>query len=153
MTPGEIPAEVLLAGEAAGEILKLERPISFWGGVDPESGRITDPRHPQHDLSVAGRVLVIPETIGSSSGSAVMLELISRRRAPAAVILGKPDAILILGVVVAKEMEHDAPPPVLLLPVEDQTRLVTGRACRIAAGGRIEMAAPDGAPSRPGNSG
>ncbi len=141
MTPGEIPAEVLLAGEAAGEILKLERPISFWGGVDPESGRITDPRHPQHDLSVAGRILVIPETIGSSSGSAVMLELIGRGRAPAAVILGKPDAILILGVVVAREMGHEAPPPVLLLPLEDQARLVTGWTCRIGAEGSITTAA------------
>ena len=145
MTAVVIQGEVLLPGSAAGPVLKLERPISFWGGVDPESGRITDPRHPQHGADIAGRVLVIPETIGSSSGSAVMLELIARGRAPAAVILGKPDAILALGVVVAREMAQRDPPPVLLLPPRDQAALVTGQACRIGPGGTIEAGPPGSA--------
>lgn len=134
-----IQSEVLLPGSAEGEVLKLDRPISFWGGVDPESGRISDPRHPQHGESVAGRVLVIPETIGSSSGSAVMLELIARRLAPAALILGKPDAILVLGVVVAREMDHEDPPPVLLLSPEGQAALASGQACRVGPEGSIRV--------------
>lgn len=138
MTGNAIQGEVLLPGAAAGAVLKLDRPISFWGGVDPETGRITDPRHPQHDQAVGGRILVIPETIGSSSGSAVMLELIARGQAPAAVILGKPDAILILGVVVAREMGYRDPPPVLLLPLERQAALASGLACRIDPDGSIE---------------
>ena len=138
MTGNAIQGEVLLPGAAAGAVLKLDRPISFWGGVDPETGRITDPRHPQHDQAVGGRILVIPETIGSSSGSAVMLELITRGLGPAAVILGKPDAILILGVVVAREMGYRDPPPVLLLPLEGQAALASGLACRIGPDGSIE---------------
>ena len=134
-----IQGEVLLPGSAEGKVLKLDRPISFWGGVDPETGRISDPRHPQHGESVAGRVLVIPETIGSSSGSAIMLELIARRLAPAALILGKPDAILVLGVVVAREMDHDDPPPVLLLSPEDQAALTSGQACRVGPEGSIRI--------------
>ncbi|MDJ0942675.1 MAG: DUF126 domain-containing protein [Kiloniellales bacterium] len=138
MTADALHGEVLLPGAAEGAVLKLDRPISFWGGVDPESGRISDPRHPQHGEAVGGRVLVIPETIGSSSGSAVMLELIARGLAPAAVILGKPDAILILGVVVALEMGYRNPPPAVLLPPADQAALVTGQACRIGPEGSIE---------------
>ncbi len=138
MTAVALQAEVLLPGVAKGAILKLDRPISFWGGVDPETGRITDPRHPQHEQTVGGRILVIPETIGSSSGSAVMLELIARGLGPAAVILGKPDAILILGVVVAREMGYRGPPPVLLLPPEGQAALASGQACRIGPDGSIE---------------
>lgn len=134
-----IQGEVLLPGSAEGEVLKLDRPISFWGGVDPETGRISDPRHPQHGESVAGRILVIPETIGSSSGSAVMLELIARRLAPAALILGKPDAILVLGVVVAREMDHEDPPPVLLLSPEGQAALASGQACRVGPEGSIRV--------------
>ncbi len=141
MTAVALQAEVLLPGAAEGAILKLDRPISFWGGVDPETGRITDPRHPQHEQTVGGRILVIPETIGSSSGSAVMLELIARGLGPAAVILGKPDAILILGIVVAREMGYRDPPPVLLLPLEAQAALASGLACRIGPEGTIE---PDG---------
>ena len=138
MTGAAIQGEVLLPGVAEGAVLKLDRPISFWGGVDPETGRIADPRHPQHEQTVGGRILVIPETIGSSSGSAVMLELIARGLGPAAVILGKPDAILILGVVVAREMNYRDPPPVLLLDPQDQAALVSGQDCRIGAGGAIE---------------
>ena len=137
MTGAAIQGEVLLPGVAEGAVLKLDRPISFWGGVDPETGRISDPRHPQHDHAVGGRILVIPETIGSSSGSAVMLELIARGLAPAAVILGKPDAILILGVVVAREMGYRNPPPVLLLPLEEQAALSNGMVCRIGPEGSI----------------
>ena len=138
MTGAAIQGEVLLPGVAEGAVLKLDRPISFWGGVDPETGRIADPRHPQHEQTVGGRILVIPETIGSSSGSAVMLELIARGLGPAAVILGKPDAILILGVVVAREMGYRDPPPVLLLPPEGQAVLASGLACRIGPDGTIE---------------
>ncbi len=141
MTEVALRGEILLPGTAEGAVLKLDRPISFWGGVDPETGRISDPRHPQHGQAVGGRVLVIPETIGSSSGSAVMLELIAQGLAPAALILGKPDAILILGVVVAREMGYRDPPPVLLLAPQDQAALVSGQACRIGAEGAIEVGA------------
>ena len=144
MTAEDLRGEVLLPGSAAGPVLKLDRPISFWGGVDPDSGRISDPRHPQHGETVGGRVLVLPATIGSSSGSAVMLELIAGGVAPAALILGKPDAILVLGVVVAKEMGHPGLPPVLLLPPEEQAALVTGQACRIGPQGTITLSAGPG---------
>ena len=32
-------------GRVRGEVLVTLQPISFWGGVDPASGRIIDPRH------------------------------------------------------------------------------------------------------------
>ena len=144
MTAESLRGEVLLSGSAEGPVLKLERPISFWGGVDPDSGRISDPRHPQHGQTVGGRVLVLPATIGSSSGSAVMLELIAGGLAPAALILGRPDAILVLGVVVAKEMGHAGLPPVLLLPPEAQSALITGQACRIGPQGAIALGARSG---------
>ena len=100
-----LQAEVLLAGppvRATG--LALTAPISFWGGVDPKTGVIVDPRHPDHGAEISGRVLLIPATIGSSSASAILLELVHGGRAPAAIVLHDPDAILLLGLVVAKEM-------------------------------------------------
>ena len=94
----------MIDGAADGPLLRLAKPISFWGGVDPASGRVSDPRHPDYGVSVAGTILAIAETIGSSSSSAVMLELIAAGKAPRALLLGRPDAILTLGVVVAREM-------------------------------------------------
>ena len=105
----------MIAGAAEGELLFLQRPISFWGGVDPGSGVITDPRHPQHGTSISRRVVAIERTIGSSSSSAVMLELLAGGHAPAALILGQVDAILTLGVVVAGEMDYPMI-PVLYAP-------------------------------------
>ncbi len=126
-----------IAGRAEGEILKLARPISFWGGVDPKTGRISDPRHPDHDRELAGRILVLPGMIGSSSSSYIMLELMAIGRAPAALVLAEPDAILGLGVVVAREMAWGSI-PVLILPREQQSALKTGARAMIEQDGAIE---------------
>ena len=132
-------AATQIAGEASGEILKLGKPISFWGGVDPRTGRISDPRHPDHDAEIAGKILVLPGMIGSSSSSYIMLELMSIRRAPAALVLAEPDAILGLGVVVAKEMNYGSI-PVVVLPKSEHERLATGQRARIRQDGKIEIA-------------
>ena len=113
MTP--LRADVLVAGGVAvGEALVLEAPISFWGGVDPKSGRIADVRHPQHGEPIGGTVLFVPATIGSSSASAVLMELVHNGHAPAAIVLHEPDAILLLGLIVAREMEWPTPPALRL---------------------------------------
>lgn len=105
-----ITATPLLPGSASGDVLKLEAPLSFWGGVDPKTGNIIQVRHPQCGTSIAGRILCLPATIGSSSSSAVLLELIRGGNAPAALVMGAPDAILLIGCLVAKEMGWEAPP-------------------------------------------
>ena len=107
--------EVLVEGEAGeGPALLLTAPISFWGGVDPKSGRIVDVRHPQHGETIAGKVLFLSGTVGSSSASAVLLELVRNGHAPAAIIMHEPDAILLLGLIVAKEMGWRTPVAVRL---------------------------------------
>jgi predicted aconitase with swiveling domain len=128
-----IKAEILIDGVAEGPLFRMAKPISFWGGVDPSTGCVSDPRHPDYGKSVAGTVLALAETIGSSSSSAVMLELISARLAPHALLLGRPDAILSLGVVVAREMNIGSI-PVLRAPVEQMPE--RGYA-RILEGGEI----------------
>jgi predicted aconitase with swiveling domain len=116
-------AEVLLPGQAAsGTVLALSAPISFWGGVDPATAGIIDARHPDRGRCIAGTVLALPGTIGSSSASAVLLELVRAGRAPAAIILHEPDAILLLGIIVAREMGWRTP-IALRLAREDQKAL------------------------------
>jgi predicted aconitase with swiveling domain len=129
-------ADVQIAGIAEGPVLKLQKPISFWGGVDQKSGRIADPRHPDHPASVKGTVLVLPGMIGSSSSSYVMAELMMDGNAPAALILPEADAILALGVTVAAEMGWGSI-PVLLLPREQHDALETGMRVRIDTSGQI----------------
>lgn len=107
---------VLLSGSAYGELLRLESPISFWGGVDPRSGRISDPRHPQYGCSVAGHIIAMERVVGSSSGSSVMMELMAIGKAPKGLILTEVDAILSLGIIVGREMGYGSIPVFLVSP-------------------------------------
>ena len=103
-------AEVLLPGSAVeATAMVLTAPISFWGGVNPKTAEIADVRHPEYGQRINGRVLLIPATIGSSSAAAILLELVHAGLAPAAVVLHEPDAILLLGLIVAREMGYPTP--------------------------------------------
>ena len=121
--------------------LMLTEPISFWGGVSPENGRLTDPRSRDHNRSISGAALFIRELRGSSSGSSVLLELIHRGRAPAAIILDSPDAILALGVIVGREMGWRSP-PILRLPAGEQERIADGTLISITRNGDLTTHPP-----------
>jgi predicted aconitase with swiveling domain len=107
-----LQSEVLLEGRAQGPVLRLAADISFWGGVDPDSGRIIDRRHPDFGDTVAGKILAMQRSIGSSSGSSVLLELFRRQRAPSGIVLVEADMVVVLGAVVAREMGFDSIPVV-----------------------------------------
>lgn len=130
--------KVLIDGTAEGRVLRLAQPISFWGGVDPVSARVIDARHPDRGASVAGRVLCLPGMIGSSSASAVMLELLRLGIAPAALLLGEIDAILALGVVVGREMGYRTMPVLELGPAE-QACLPQDALVRVEQGGLVTV--------------
>jgi len=119
-------AQVLYPGSAEGPLLKLTAPLSFWGGVDPATGEIILSSHPERGRSVSRSVLALADPIGSSSSSSVLLELIHNRVAPAAILLGMPDAILIVGCLVACELGLQAP-PILVVGREQLQELRTGR--------------------------
>ena len=138
-----LSARVVIAGSAAGVVLRLTKPISFWGGIDPDTGRIIDPRHPDHGVEITGRVLAIPATVGSSSSSAVLLELLRNGRGPAALLLGGVDAILTLGVVVAKEMGYRTI-PVLEVTPEQLATLPQGQDVRIDERGVVSQVSAQG---------
>lgn len=123
-------ARTLVEGSAEGEVLVLDEPLSFWGGMDPATGRVIDPRHPQAGADVAGRVLVMPAGRGSSSSSSVLAEAIRAGTAPAAILLLEPDAIVALGAIVARELYGIAVPVVL---VPGAPPAVPGRRLRVVA--------------------
>ena len=136
MVSGSRRGRPLVAGRGAGPLLKLTHPISFWGGVDPVTGTIADPRHPQSGASIAGTVLALPSAIGSSSSSAIMLELLRNGKAPAAVVMGEVDAILALGVVVGRELGYDGI-PVVELGIEELSDVDDGTLLTVDEVGRV----------------
>jgi uncharacterized protein len=131
-----LQADVLLPGSpAVATALALTAPISFWGGVDPKSGLIVDQRHPESGQTVSGRILLVPETVGSSSAAAILLELVHGKRAPAAIVLHQPDAILLLGLIVAKEMGYAT--PIALRLDREQFAALDGKELRISDTGQL----------------
>ena len=139
MTGKELEGRVLVGGTCAGPVLRLEEPLSFWGGVDPVTGRIIDRRHPRCGESVAGRVLVMPYGRGSSSSSSVLLEGVRLGTAPAAVVLRELDGILALGAAVASEL-YEQSPPVILLEAADWEALREGAEASVDVSGRLRIA-------------
>ncbi|UVK46236.1 DUF126 domain-containing protein [Mesorhizobium sp. AR07] len=107
-----------LAGEAEGQALVFSQPLSFWGGIDAETGAITDHSHPGLGQTVAGKILVMPSGRGSSSSSSVLAEAIRRGTAPAGILLERPDPILAVGAIVA-EFLYDIRMPLVVCDIGD----------------------------------
>ena len=50
----ELAGRVLVGGRGSGRALVLDEPLSFWGGLDAETGRLIEERHPQAGATLAG---------------------------------------------------------------------------------------------------
>ena len=132
-------ADVVVPGEASGEVIKSSEPLSFWGGYDATTGEIVDRRHPLSGMIAAGKVLVVPFTKGSSTTSAILLEAVRVGNAPAAIVTRGRDAFLSLASIVADEMYHK-PIPILAASDEDFDRLRSGQILDIDADGVVTIA-------------
>ena len=127
---GPVLVRVMVPGEAVGEVLRLDEPLSFWGGMDPSTGRVIDRRHPQVGESITGRVLAMPFGRGSSSGSSALCEAIRAGTGPAAIVMAEPDEIIALGAVVADELYGRLVPVVVL--AEGLDRLRSAVSCTVS---------------------
>ena len=122
MANQHLDATPLTYGVGTGTILKLDDPVSFWGGID-HNGMINDVHHPQHGTYVTGRVLTMTSGRGSSSGAYCLMELLRLDLAPAAIVLCEPDGIISLGALAAAEI-YDSWLPIIEITL-DQFELVT----------------------------
>ena len=120
--PADFAGRTLCPGGGSGALLVLSEPLSFWGGTDRKTGLIIDAHHPQHGGSLAGRVLVMAASRGSSSSSSVLAEQIRAGVGPAAVLLTARDAIVALGALAAAEL-YGTHVPVVLLDAGASSRL------------------------------
>ncbi|MET0428464.1 MAG: DUF126 domain-containing protein, partial [Microvirga sp.] len=128
-----IQAATLQAGRAGAPAFVLREPLSFWGGLDVESGRIVDRWHPQHESVLSGKILVMRAGRGSSSGSSVLAEALRRGTGPAGIILQVRDAIVIVGAMIASEL-YGRDCPVVLAGIDDWPLITSGARLEIEAG-------------------
>ena len=115
---------ILVQANAKGQVLYCQEGLSFWGGVDANSGVIIDVHHPHYGTSIAGRVLLMPTSRGSCSGSGVLLQLARNGNAPAVLVFRETEDILTLGSMIASQL-FDQPIAVVRLPPTEFKALST----------------------------
>ncbi len=103
-----------MAGNAIGNVLGTSAPLSFWGGVDPDTGLIIDHHHELCGQNLTNHVLVMPSGRGSCTASIVLLECLLSAHAPSAIVLEEPDEIIALGVILADELYSLSIPVIVL---------------------------------------
>ena len=88
-------------GSASGEALVTSMGISFYGGVDPETGNVVEKGHELEGQSIAGRVLVFPTGKGSTVGSYTLYRLKRAGFAPAAIVNAEAEVITAVGCIIS----------------------------------------------------
>ncbi|ADN51550.1 aconitase X swivel domain-containing protein [Vulcanisaeta distributa] len=85
------------SGVVNGELVVYREPLSFLGDVDGKNGIIRT-----INASIAGKVLVIPSSRGSTVGPYVMYQLSKYGKAPLVILSVKADTMLIIGAIMAQ---------------------------------------------------
>lgn len=137
--PMEDAGRSIVPGEAEAPVVACEEGLSFWGGVDPATGRVIDASHPLHGRSLAGQVVAMPTSRGSCSGSGVLLELALNGHAPAALVFREGEDVLTLGALIAGQL-FGRPIPVLRLGSEGFAALARAGHARLT-GTQLEAGA------------
>jgi uncharacterized protein len=133
-----IKGDVLNAGIAAGPLMVLTEPVSFWGAYDPRTGCIVDTHHPQSGQCLKDHILLLPETRGSGGTPGGIAEAIRRGTAPAGIVLITPDINLAVGAAVAARL-YGKQCPVLSVTVDDYDWLANRSTLAIAQNGQITV--------------
>jgi len=112
----------IYGGKVSGEALVTTQGISFFGGVDPESGIVVEKGHALEGQSISGKILVFPTGKGSTVGSYTLYRLKKVNKAPAAIINRECETITAVGCIIAEI------PCVDQIPID---QLTTGLSVRV----------------------
>jgi len=96
-----LKGRAIKSGCVRAQALCSPEPIGFLGGINPETGRVTEKGHPLEGHSICGRILVFPRGKGSTVGSYVIYGLARNGKAPAGMILEECEPIVAMGAVMA----------------------------------------------------
>jgi len=89
--------------------LVSDEPISFYGGVDPSTGRIVEKGHPLKGQKISGKILIFPYGKGSTVGSYILLRLKRKGLAPSGIINLESEPIIIVGCIISQIPLMDRP--------------------------------------------
>ena len=92
----------IFQGSTRGEALVSSQAISFYGGIDPETGVIVEGGHALEGECISGKVLVFPTGKGSTVGSYTLYRLKHNGLAPLAILNAECETITAVGCIIAE---------------------------------------------------
>jgi predicted aconitase with swiveling domain len=92
----------IFQGSTQGEALVSTQPISFFGGVDPETGIVVERGHPLEGQHITGKILIFPTGKGSTVGSYTLYRLKKNGFAPRAILNENCETIIAVGCIIAE---------------------------------------------------
>jgi uncharacterized protein len=98
----QLKGRIIFKGKAEGEALVTSMPISFYGGVDPNTGVVIEKGHELLGQSVKGKILVFPQGKGSTVGSYTLYRLKKNGSAPAGMINKECETIIAVGAIISE---------------------------------------------------
>lgn len=91
----------IFGGMTEGEALVTTMGISFFGGVDPESGIVIERGHELEGQMIGGKILVFPSGKGSTVGSYTLYRLKKAGKSPRAIINTECETITAVGCIIS----------------------------------------------------
>ncbi len=98
----QLKGRIISKGKAEAEVLKTTMPISFYGGVDPNTGVVIEKGHELQGMSVKDKILVFPQGKGSTVGSYTLYRMKKNSVAPAAMINKECETIVAVGAIISE---------------------------------------------------
>lgn len=96
-----LKGRTIVPGKQRGKALVSAKPISFLGGIDPDSGKIVEKNHDLAGESIKDKILCFPCGHGSTVGSYVLYSLASKGFAPRAIVNQTADPVVVVGAIIA----------------------------------------------------
>jgi predicted aconitase with swiveling domain len=98
----QLKGRLISKGKGEGEALVTTQPISFYGGVDPNTGVVIEKGHELQGQSVKGKILVFPTGKGSTVGSYTLYRMKKNGTAPAGIVNRECETVVAVGVIISE---------------------------------------------------
>lgn len=98
----QLKGRIIYKGKAEGEALVTSMPISFYGGVEPNTGVVIEKGHELMGQSVKDKILVFPQGKGSTVGSYTLYRLKKNGAAPTGMINKECETIIAVGAIISE---------------------------------------------------
>ena len=122
-----LTGRTIFPGVAEGDVILTKMGISFFGGVDPETGEIIEKGHELEGQSIANKILAFPTGKGSTVGSYTLYRLKANGVAPAAIINTRCEPITAVGCIIA-EISCIDKIPLEAIPLNAKLKVDAGKA-------------------------